>query len=162
MSLFIEPQTFPMGSGGRGGDFPPLDPAFERSILDGISGERGYFGELLGIRPVELRRGYARVEATNERRLCQPVGVMHGGASFGIADTAVAFSLMTIFGFGPAFLTVEMKISYLEPIPPGLVVVEAWVLRATKRSAYAEVDVWAAGKLAARASTNYVIRPRNR
>jgi acyl-coenzyme A thioesterase PaaI-like protein len=32
-------------------------------------------------------------------------------------------------------------------------------LRSSKRSAYAEIDIWAAGKLAARASTTYMIRP---
>jgi acyl-coenzyme A thioesterase PaaI-like protein len=52
-----------------------------------------------------------------------------------------------------------MKINYLEPIPAGLVVAEASVLRASRRSAYAEVDVWADGRRAARASTTYMIKP---
>jgi acyl-coenzyme A thioesterase PaaI-like protein len=52
-----------------------------------------------------------------------------------------------------------MKINYLEPITTGTVAAEAFVLRSSKRSAYAEIDVWAGGKLAARASTTYMIRP---
>jgi len=36
---------------------------------------------------------------------------------------------------------------------------EAFVLRSSRRSAYAEVDVWFAGKLAARATTTYMIKP---
>ncbi len=52
-----------------------------------------------------------------------------------------------------------MKINYLEPIPPGLVTATAFVLRHSRRSAYTEVDIWAAGKLAARASTTYMIKP---
>ena len=69
------------------------------------------------------------------------------------------------FSTGPAtagpgeLLTIEMKINYLEPIPAGLVTAESYVLRSSKRSAYAEIDIWAAGKLAARASTTYMIRP---
>ena len=51
-----------------------------------------------------------------------------------------------------------MKINYLEPIFPGPVSAEAYVLRASRRSAYAEVDIWAGGKLAARASSTYMIR----
>ena len=54
---------------------------------------------------------------------------MHGGASFGLADTAVAASLITIYGPGNALLTIEMKINYLEPIFPGTVTAEAYVLR---------------------------------
>ena len=46
----------------------------------------------------------------------------------------------------------------LEPIPHGTVTAEAYVLRSSRRSAYAEVDIWAAGKLAARANTTYMIR----
>jgi len=52
-----------------------------------------------------------------------------------------------------------MKINYLEPIVSGVVTAEASVLRSSRPSAYAEVDVWASGKLAARASTTYMIRP---
>ena len=33
------------------------------------------------------------------------------------------------------------------------------MLRSSRRSAYAEVDIWSAGKLAARASTTYMIKP---
>ena len=33
------------------------------------------------------------------------------------------------------------------------------MLRSSRRSAYAEVDVWSGGKLAARASTTYMIKP---
>lgn len=160
MNDFIEPQNFPPDSGGHGGHYPELDADARRRIEDGLGKQQGFFGNLLGIRPVELRRGYARLELDNEPRLCQPVMVMHGGASFGLADTAVAFALMTIYGYGPAFLTIEMKINYLEPIPIGLVTCEAYILRATKRTAYAEADVLAAGKLAARATTTYAIRPR--
>jgi len=93
--------------------------------------------------------------------LSNPAGVMHGGASFGLADSAVAAALIGIYGFGSALLTIEMKINYLEPITTGigLVTADAAVLRHSRRSAYAEVDVVAGGKLAARASTTYMIKP---
>ena len=90
----------------------------------------------------------------------QPAGVMHGGASFGLADTAVAVALASLYPEGTVMLTIEMKINYLEPILPGLVTAEAYVLRSSKRSAYAEIDIWAAGKLAGRATTTYMIKPR--
>ena len=79
-----------------------------------------------------------------------------------MADSAVAAALLTIYGPGNALLTIEMKINYLEPIVEGVVVAEAAVLRSSRRSAYAEVDVWAGGKLAARASTTYMIRSLSR
>jgi hypothetical protein len=53
-----------------------------------------------------------------------------------------------VYGFDQLLLTIEMKINYLEPIPAGEVVAEAYVLRSSRRSAYAEVDIWSQGKLA--------------
>ena len=141
--------------------FPGLAPADRERILTGFNvNNQAYFGGYLGYRCVDVQPGWARLEVENRTALMNPVGVMHGGASFGLADSAVAAALMTIYGIGThALLTIEMKINYLEPIPAGLVAAEATVLRASRRSAYAEVDVWAAGRLAARASTTYMIKP---
>lgn len=145
-------------SGGRGREFPEL-PADQRdAILDIFNRDNPFFPGHLGIRVREVRRGYSRLEVENRQELGNPSGVMHGGASFGLADTAVAVALIGIYGPGNALLTIEMAINYLEPIFPGLVSAEAFVLRNSRRSAYAEVDVWSAGKLAARASTTYMIK----
>ncbi|GIW44364.1 MAG: hypothetical protein KatS3mg077_1646 [Candidatus Binatia bacterium] len=146
-------------SGRHGYDYPPLDPETARIIAARFNEDNRFFPGLLGIRVVELRTGYARLELENRQQLMQPAGVMHGGASFGLADTAVAAALATLYEAGTVLLTIEMKINYLEPILLGVVTAEAFVLRASKRSAYAEVDIWANGQLAARATTTYMIRP---
>jgi acyl-CoA thioesterase len=137
-----------------------LDPERRRQLIEGFNGmNRSHFGGHLGYRLVDARHGWARLEVESRTELLNPAGVMHGGASFGLADSAVAAALITIYGPGFALLTIEMKINYLEPIVSGTVVAEASVLRSSRRSAYAEVDVWAGGKLAARASTTYMIKP---
>jgi uncharacterized protein (TIGR00369 family) len=146
-------------TGSRGRDFPELLDDARRTILDIFNRDNPFFPGHLGIRVRDVRRGYSHLEVENRQELSNPAGVMHGGASFGLADTAVAVALLSIYGAGSALLTIEMKINYLEPIFPGLVTAEAFVLRSSRRSAYAEVDVWSAGKLAARATTTYMIRP---
>jgi uncharacterized protein (TIGR00369 family) len=148
------------GSGAHGREFPALPADRRAAIIEGFTAnnQKHFFGTM-GFRVVDLREGYARLAAENTTALQQPMGVMHGGASFGLADTAVAAALFTIYGFDQLLLTIEMKINYLEPIPPGEVVAEAYVLRSSRRSAYAEVDIWSQGKLAARASTTYMIKP---
>jgi len=146
-------------SGGRGRDFPELPTGTHQAILETFNTNNRFFPGHLGIRVRDVRRGYAKLEVDNRPELGNPSGVMHGGASFGLADTAVAVALISIYGPGNALLTIEMTINYLEPIFPGAVTAEAFVLRSSRRSAYAEVDVWSAGKLAARASTTYMIKP---
>ena len=136
-----------------------LDPERRRELIERFNEvNRPRFGGHLGYRLVDARQGWARLEVESRAELLNPSGVMHGGASFGLADSAVAAALLTIYGPGNALLTIEMKINYLEPIVSGTVVAEASVLRSSRRSAYAEVDVWAGGKLAARASTTYMIK----
>jgi uncharacterized protein (TIGR00369 family) len=146
-------------SGGHDHAYAELPAAERDAIVERFNVHvRPYFPGYMGFRLLDVRRGYARLGVENRRELANPSGMMHGGASFGLADSAVACSLMTIYGPGKLLLTIEMKINYLEPIPHGPVTAEARVLRSSRRSAYAEVDVWAAGKLAARATTTYMIR----
>lgn len=149
----------PSDAGGRGRDYPAIDPTQRQQIVETFNVDNRFFPGHCGFRVVDVRRGYSRLETENRTELCNPVGVMHGGASFGMADTAVAVALFSLYGFGNALLTIEMNINYLEPIFPGPVTAEAFVLRHSRRSAYAEVDIWSFGKLAARASTTYMIKP---
>lgn len=139
---------------------PPLPDDARAALLERFNAiNRPLFGGHLGYRLVDARRGWARLEVENRPELTNPHGVMHGGASFGLADSAVAAALLTIYAPGNALLTIEMKINYLEPILAGTVAAEARVVRSSRRSAYAEVDVIAGGKLAARATTTYMIKP---
>jgi uncharacterized protein (TIGR00369 family) len=149
-------------SGSRGRDYPALDPTLRRALIDAYARDNRHFPGLLGIRVVDVRRGYARLETEARGELLNASGVMHGGASFGLADTAVAVALLPLYEPRSALLTIDMTITYLEPIVSGTVSAEAFVLRHSRRSAYAEVDVWAASKLAARASTTYMIKPPGR
>ena len=146
-------------TGSRCREFPELPAEMKQAILDAFNKENPFFSGHLGFEVRDVRRGYSQLEVENRQELSNPAGVMHGGASFGLADTAVAVALISIYGPGNALLTIEMKINYLEPIFPGRVTAEAYVLRSSRRSAYAEVDVWSAGKLAARATTTYMIKP---
>ncbi len=145
--------------GSRGRDYPPLASETRAALLARFNDRNAAFPGYLGYRAVEIRRGYARFEVESRPELGNIAGIMHGGASFGLADTAVAAALLGIYGTDHALLTVEMHMTYLEPIAGGVVAADAYVLRSSRRSAYAEVDVWADGKLAARATTTYMIKP---
>jgi hypothetical protein len=125
------------GTGGHGRLYPELPEEKRAAIIERFNANtRTFFPGVMGFRVVDVRQGYAR-----------------------LADTAVAAALNTIYGAGNLLLTIEMKINYLEPIPPGEVIAEAYILRSSRRSAYAEVDLWSGGKLAGRASTTYMIKP---
>jgi uncharacterized protein (TIGR00369 family) len=148
------------GTGGHGRLYPELPAEVRTALMERFNANtRPFFPGVMGFRVVDARQGYARLATESTTIHGNAHGVMHGGASFGLADTAVAAALFTLYGTDNLLLTIEMKINYLEPIPPGEVIAEAYVLRSSRRSAYAEVDLWSAGKLAGRASTTYMIKP---
>jgi uncharacterized protein (TIGR00369 family) len=148
------------GSGGHGRLYPELPEEIRATVIERFnSNARPFLPGGMGFRVVDVRQGYARLATENTTAHSNPHGVMHGGASFGLADTAVAAALFTIYGADNPLLTIEMKINYLEPIPPGELIAEAYVLRSSRRSAYAEINLWSGGKLADRASTTYMIKP---
>lgn len=145
--------------GGRGMHYEELAPEIKQRIIEHFNTEEDGFNSHLGMKLIDVKKGYSRVEVENTDRLCQTAKVMHGGASFGTADAAVALALVGALGQRMLLLTIEMKINYLEPIPKGRVTAEAFLMRLSKRSAYAEVDIWSQGRLAARATTTYMLRP---
>ena len=148
----------PVGFEVNAEKFSPIDPARREGIMDFFNRDNPFFPGHLGLRVVDVRQGYSRLEVDLRQELMQPAMVMHGGASFGMADTAVAVAIQSLYDPGTMILTIEMKINYLEPILEGTVVAEAYTVRSSKRSVYAEVDIWSGGKLAARATTTCMIR----
>ena len=61
-------------------------------------------------------------------KLTQPYGYIHGGALFTIADAAAAYAVWSIVDKDKMFVTVEMKINFIEPVREGTVICDATTL----------------------------------
>ncbi len=112
--------------------------------------------DLLGIEIVEMKPGYANLNMKFDEKITQPYGMVHGGALFALADSAVAVAIYAMVEEGKRFLTIEMKINYLAPVVEGIIEARAKVLR-EGRIVPAEVDVYNEGKLVAKAIATYII-----
>jgi acyl-CoA thioesterase len=136
------PNASVFGSGAHGREFPALSADRRAAIMESFNANnRQYFAGSMGFQVVDLREGYARLVAENTTRHQQPAGVMHGGASFGLADSAVAAALFTVYGFDQLLLTIEMKINYLDAGRPGLLRSVATVRRRGSRFTVLEAEV---------------------
>ena len=89
-------------TGGRLRDYEALPESFCQAIKDQFNVGNPFFPDHLGFRVAEVRKGYARLEVENGTPTSNGSGVMHGGASFGLADTAVAVALVSLCGGGAA------------------------------------------------------------
>jgi len=79
------------------------------------------FAELVGFTLRIGRRGSGTSAAAVEVRpgLLNPNGVVHGGALFTMADSAMGAALHTTLAPGEYCATVEIKIHFLQPVTKG-------------------------------------------
>ncbi len=112
--------------------------------------------DLLGIEVVEMREGYSKLSMPFDEKLTQAYGIVHGGAVSALADSAAAVSIGNLVSPNKKFVTVEMKINFLEPIKEGVIEAAAVVLR-KGRIVPVEVDIINNQKLVAKAIATYII-----
>lgn len=115
------------------------------------------FWNLLGIEIAEMRPGYGKMIMRTDERLTNPYGFTHGGVLSTLADSAAAVAIAGIAqAEGKRFVTIEMKINYLNPVADGIIEAEARILR-EGRVVPAEVDIYNDNKLVAKAIATYII-----
>ena len=117
--------------------------------------------DLMGIEVIEMGSGEATLTMPFDEKLTNPYGMIHGSGLFALADSAVAVAIKSIAEEGKQFITIEMKINYLEPVTSGIIEARAKVLR-EGRIVPAEVDVFNENKLVAKAIATYIIVDENK
>ena len=114
---------------------------------------------LLGVRPVSLGEGEARIEMTAGKHLHNAMGTVHGGIFSDLADVAMGAALATATTEGESFTTLELHMSYFLPVVEGRLSAHARVIRRGRGTAHLECDLEdGEGRLVARASSVCAIR----
>lgn len=112
--------------------------------------------KLLGMELIGLREGEAVLQLKMRDELRQPHGVLHGGATASLIDTATAFAVITRLAPDEKATTVDLTVHYLRPVTEGTVTCTARVLRAGRRMLNLSADaVNEEGKLIATAISTY-------
>src|SRR5688572_21938835 len=99
------------------------------------------FARLIGMRLVDLRPGEAVISIDMRDDLRQPSGVLHGGVTATLIDTAMAFAVRTRLGIDEATATIDLTVHYLRPHTSGTFTCTAKVVRAGKRIFTVSADV---------------------
>jgi acyl-CoA thioesterase len=115
------------------------------------------FWEFLGIEIVEMRHGYGKLIIRAGENLTNPYGYTHGGVLSTLADSAAAVAIAgMVKDKGKKFMTIEMNISYINPVTGGVIEAHAKALR-EGRIVPAEVDIINENRLVAKAIATYII-----
>jgi acyl-CoA thioesterase len=88
---------------------------YKKLILDKMYQNDAY-SQWLGIEIFDIRRGYAKIAMTVRPEMCNGFKIAHGGISYSLADTALAFASNTYKGVS---VSIETQISHLAPINSG-------------------------------------------
>ena len=114
------------------------------------------FAKLIGMKLVDLRPDEAVISIEMRDDLRQPSGVLHGGVTATLIDTAMAFAVRTRLAVDEATATIDLTVHYLRPHITGVFTCTAKVVRAGKRIFTVSAEVHnEEGKLIATAISTY-------
>lgn len=114
------------------------------------------FAKLIGMRLIALRPGEAEITIEMRDELLQPGGVLHGGVTATLIDTAMAYAVISKLVPGEKASTVDLTVHYLRPHTAGAFTCTAKVVRAGRRIFTVSADVANDdGKLIATALSTY-------
>lgn len=109
--------------------------------------EKDYFSQWLGIQPLEQGEGSCKLQMTLRPEMCNGFGIAHGGITYSLADSALAFASNSR---GRHAVSIETSISHLHPLKPGdVLVATAEEKSCSNRIGVYEVKVEHQGKLVA-------------
>ena len=121
------------------------------------------YAQLLGIQLESLAPGEATLTLPLRPDLRQNHGVIHGGATASLIDSATAFAILTLLEPDERVTTVDLAISYLRPAREGQMRAAARVLRHGHRLLTVSAEVTdIGGTLLATALSTYIKLERNR
>ena len=100
------------------------------------------YNKLLGMELLEMRVGEAILRLKMRDELRQPHGLLHGGATASLIDTAMAFAVVSMLGEAEKASTVDLTIHYLRPMTSGEIICTAKVLRGGKKLLTVSAEVY--------------------
>lgn len=115
------------------------------------------YAELIGIEFTKCADGKCSARLDVRAELLHGGGVVHGGAAFSLADSAMAHALMSALEPRENCSTVEIKTSYFTAVTEGEMRCDACLVKRGRRIAFLEAKVYNEGQLVGAASATFAI-----
>ncbi|MGQ0541696.1 MAG: PaaI family thioesterase [Blastocatellia bacterium] len=114
------------------------------------------FARMIGMELVDLRLDEAVIKIDMRDELRQPGGILHGGVTATLIDTAMAFAIRPRLADNEKTATIDLTVHYLRPHVEGTFTCTGRVVRAGRRIFTVAADVEnEEGKLIATAISTY-------
>ncbi len=99
------------------------------------------YARFLGLDLVSVETGKATVKLTVRDDLRQPYGLLHGGATASLIDTATAMAIVATLPEDEKATTIDLNVQYLRPVTDGQIHCTAKIVRAGKRIIFLSAEV---------------------
>jgi acyl-CoA thioesterase len=107
-------------------------------IIDAMM-EKDQFSQWLGVKRMEERTGYCKLKMTIRQEMCNGFGIAHGGISFSLADSALAFASNS---HGRKAVSMETFIAHIKSLKTGdVIIAEAMERNAGKTIGHYDVTI---------------------
>jgi acyl-CoA thioesterase len=108
------------------------------AIIDAMM-EKDYFSQWLRIERLEEKDGFCKLRMTIRPEMCNGFEIAHGGISYSLADSALAFASNS---HGRQAVSIETSISHIKPLKAGdIIIATAEEKSRTNKIAIYEVSV---------------------
>jgi acyl-CoA thioesterase len=87
---------------------------------------------------LDTESGRSTLEFTCKPEMCHSGGVAQGGFVTGWIDAAMAHACIARYTTTFWIATLELKVSFFKPTPPGRVIAEGWIERGGKQTVFTE------------------------
>jgi acyl-CoA thioesterase len=131
---------FKYGKGEKMSEYEDLAPRFKAAIEDWMKNKNPFWA-LLGMELLEIKKGWAKVRLPIKAKLSNAIGLVHGGAIFSAADSAVGMALIGLTDRDENISTLEMKINYMKPVQGKEIIAAARIIHRGAQTAIGDVDV---------------------
>ena len=104
--------------------------------------QKNPFAKLIGMKLIDLKPGEATVQIEMRDELRQPHGILHGGVTATLIDTAMAYAVITCLTDEEKASTIDLTVHYLRPHSEGAFTCTAKIVRAGKRILTVSAEVY--------------------
>lgn len=109
------------------------------------------FGDLIGLAFIGAEKGCSQCVLEVDAKLLNPFRILHGGATYTMADTGMGAALLSCIDADQQCSTVEIKIVYFKSVVSGALTCDTKVIHKSKRIATLESEIKHEGRLVAKA-----------
>jgi uncharacterized protein (TIGR00369 family) len=120
--------------------FIPQEPAFVEMVREKIGGN--HFTNHIGFNIHTIEAGRVEGELDLAQHHLQQMEFVHGGVTSSLSDIVAGFAAFTLVKKGHGVVTVELKVSYLNPGQGEKLTAKGYVIKAGSKLFFCESEIY--------------------